>query len=274
MLPPALRCLRAAARRLGRPGALRLRLPIALALAVLLAATAAPGPAAAGPAPGGPAATAASGDAAWLESRAAAWPDWSLPAPLPRPGRSDLRYPAWFAGSWRVVSHDLSGQGDDLSYTVRFEPDGRGAVVGDRAGNAAAVGRALLGEQLLAVRNDPRNPNRQLARLTGERQLESSVVGRRSSGSGTAAGEAGALFLADELALQVLHGPGDPRISRVETLSRYRHLAPGRIAAEQWQASYGSPAAGLVASGRHPWHGSLVLERLEPPSAPELPAVP
>ena len=195
-------------------------------------------------------------DEAVLEGRLGTWPDWHLPAPLPRPGQQDLIYPDWFAGSWEATSHDPSGQDADLHYTVRFNRDRRGRVVGDRAFNANAIGRALLGEQLLQVRNDPSNPNRQLADLRGDQQLESTVVGRRSEQPD------GARFLADELALQVLHGPGDPRISRVETLSRYQRVGPERIEAEQWQASYASPSEGLAAEAQRNWHGTLVLVRL------------
>lgn len=254
--------------RLVRAAALnrRLGLPAALILVFAVAPTAAPALAAVAPAAGVPTAATVAADAAWLQTRLARWPDWSLPAPLPRPGQTDLTYPAWFAGTWQAHSHDLAGQEPDLRYVVRFGPDQRGAVVGDRAFNAAAIGHALLGEQLQGVRNDPRNPNRQLAQLTGDRQLESSVIGRRSTAPG-AGGDSG-MFVADELALQVLHGPGDPRVSRVETLSRYRRLGPGRIEAEQWQASYESPAQGLAATARHPWHGSLVLERLAEEPAP------
>ena len=190
-----------------------------------------------------------------LEQRLSSWPSWSLPAPLPRPARNDLIYPEWFAGQWQATSHDPSGRDPDLHYTVRFGRDARGRVVGDRAFNATAIGQALLGPQLLEVRNDPRNPNRQLAALQGDQALESTVVGRRSERP------ADAEFLADELALQVLHGPGDARVSRVETLSRYRQIAPGRIEADQWQASYGSPAQGLSATAERSWRGSLLLER-------------
>ena len=191
-----------------------------------------------------------------LEQRLEHWPQWSLPAPLPRPGQQDLIYPSWFAGSWQATSHDPSGSEPDLHYRVRFAADGRGRVVGDRAGNARAIGAALLGDQLLQVRDDPRNPNRQLADLRGDQQLESTVVGRRSEQP------AEDLFLADELALQLLHGPGDPRVSRVETLSRYRRIHPDRIEAEQWQASYASPSEGLAAEARRSWRGTLLLERL------------
>mgnify|MGYP003332044754 CR=1 FL=1 len=93
-----------------------------------------------------------------LSQRAQEWPQWSLPAPLKPPGRRDLTYPAWFAGTWQVHS-------DAPDYTVRFEANASGAIVGDRAFNAQAIGTALLGPQLQGVDNDPANPNRQLARL-------------------------------------------------------------------------------------------------------------
>ena len=206
------------------------------------------------PRPGAPV-TAVAASHPRLAQRLEAWPQWRLPAPLPRPGRRDLIYPDWFEGNWRATLHDLSDDAPDVHVSLRFQPDGRGAVVGDRAGNAAAIGRALLGENLLRVRDDPRNPNRQIAELSDDRQLESTVVGRREEQP-----DADTL-LADELTLQVLHGPGDPRVSRVETLSRYRRVSPDRIEAEQWQASYGSPADGLAAAALRSWRGSLVLER-------------
>jgi hypothetical protein len=196
-----------------------------------------------------------------LQQRLEAWPDWSLPTPLERPGRDDLIYPDWFAGQWRVHSHDdpgVTGAGPDLVYSVRFERDPRGRVVGDRAFNAGAVGRAALGERLLRVRNDPRNPNRQIALLMDDLQLESTVIGRRTSQPDRDT------LLAAELSLQVLHGGGeggDPRVSRVETLSRYRRLDDERILGEQWQATYRSPAEGLNGPALRSWHGSLELLR-------------
>ena len=190
-----------------------------------------------------------------LEERLGQWPSWSLPAPLERPGQRDLIYPSWFAGAWIATSHDLSEREPDLSYPVRFQISAGGEVVGDRAFNARSVGEALLGPQLLQVRNDPRNPNRQLADLRDDQQLESTVTGRRSEQPGPD------IFLADELSLQVLHGPGDPRVSQVETLNRYRRVSPDRIEAEQWQVSYGSPSEGLMAKGTRSWHGTLRLER-------------
>lgn len=205
-----------------------------------------------------PAVALATPTAELLQQRIEAWPAWTLPAPLARPGQKDLVYPAWFAGNWQATTHDPNNQEPDLHFEVHFHADRQGRVVGDRAYNASAIGHALLGPQLLEVRNDPGNPNRQLAQLAGDRQLESTVVGR---GSGQPADD---LFIADELALQVLHGPGDPRVSRVETLSRYRLIGPDLIAAEQWQASYGSPGEGLVAPAQRSWRGQLSLERDRP----------
>ena len=86
--------------------------------------------------------------------------------------------------------------------------------------------KALGEDQLLAVQDDPGDPNRQLARLRGDRLLDSRVVGRRSQRLGSD------LFLADELTLQVLHGPGEPRISRIETLGRWERRDDGGIDGE------------------------------------------
>lgn len=199
-----------------------------------------------------------------LAERAGHWPDWRLPAPLARPtgltGQRDLIYPEWMAGHWQLRS-------DDLAVEVRFCRDSNGAVVGDRAGNATAIGRALLGKALLKVANDPANPNRQIAVMAGDQQLESTVVGRRSEIPD------GEHFWADELALQVLHGPGDPRVSRVETLSHYSRNQNGTVSAEQWQATYSSPAMGLASAAINSSHYDLELTPISP-SADLSPAQP
>jgi hypothetical protein len=50
--------------------------------------------------------------ASLLEQRAMEWPEWSLPAPLPRPrARQDLIYPDWFEGDWQVQSDTLDRDG-------------------------------------------------------------------------------------------------------------------------------------------------------------------
>jgi hypothetical protein len=218
-----------------------LALVVALTFSILLAS---PGAAAAAPDP--------------LEQRLLAWPAWSLPAPLPRPGRRDLVWPAWFAGDWEVSSEEAEGEGDGLAlhWHARFHADGTGGAVADRAFNARAIGRAAFGEELLSVADDPANPNRQLSRLGGDQLLETTVVGRRS------ARPSDHRFLADELSLQVLHGPGEPRIQRVEVLGRWQLRPDGTIDGEQWQASYPSPAEGLAATGQRSRHLRLRLSPL------------
>jgi hypothetical protein len=224
-------------------------------LAVWLAVWAVPAPAAAD-------------DGGLLEARIAAWPQWRLPGPLPRPGRADLEYPDWFAGDWLVSSlEDGAPPEETVHWPVRFRPIPGGGVVGERAANARAVGQVLLGKALREVRDDPANPNRQIARLAGDQILETTVVGRRSGQDP----RDGGLFLADELVLQVLHGPGDPRVSRIETLSRYeRRRQDGQtwIEAEQWQARYPSPAQGLVATATATGHWRIRLDPLPPGSDP------
>ena len=209
-----------------------------------------------------------SGGPAWaqssLEQRLNSWPDWSLPAPLPRPSnRDDLIYPDWFEGLWQVDSIDLDAPEDPpLLHQARFETDRRGRLVGDRSFNATAIGRALLGEQLLRVEDDPDSANRQIARLKGDLYLETTVTGRRQD-SPTAD-----TFLADELVLQILHTPGAPRLSRIETLSRYSRCDDA-ICAEQWQGRYASPGESLRDQAVAHHHYRLCFTPL-PGSAPSI----
>ena len=185
-----------------------------------------------------------SGDPAWaqstLEQRLEAWPNWSLPAPLPSPSkRDDLVYPDWFIGLWQVESRDVDAPDEQpLIHPARFQADRRGRLVGDRNFNATAIGQALLGEQLLRVEEDPDSANRQIAWLKGDLYLETTVTGRRQERREPET------FLADELVLQILHAPGPPRLSRIETLSRYSRCGDG-ICAEQWQGRYASPGENL-----------------------------
>lgn len=233
----------------------------------------------AAPRPASPPAPLADPPADPLERRLAAWPDWSLPAPLlQRPqSEEDLRWPLWFSGRWQVseVAEPLPAttigadrqRGDAKSaaprrWEARFHADGRGGVVAERAFNARSLGRAVLGAERLTVEQDPGHPNRQLTRLGDDRLLETTVVGRRSLQSDAST------FLADELSLQVLHGPGAPRVQRVEVLGRWRRQNDGRISGEQWQVSYGTPAAGLSAAGERPQHVRLRLDPLPPGSDP------
>ena len=183
--------------------------------------------------------------ASLLEQRALEWPEWSLPAPLPRPkARQDLIYPDWFAGDWEVQSDTVNRDGSiiesetPLLHRARFQRNRAGQLVGDRPFNATAIGKALLGDKLLSVEQDPERVNRQLARLSGDVLLETSVIGRREAVVPTDNGREA--FLSDELVLQIVHGPGAPRLSRIETLTRYEQC-DAKICADQRQVSYGAP---------------------------------
>ena len=183
--------------------------------------------------------------ASLLEQRAMEWPEWSLPAPLPRPrARQDLIYPDWFEGDWQVQSDTLDPDGSRLKnestllHRARFKRNQAGQLVGDRPFNATAIGKALLGDALLSVEQDPERVNRQLARLSDDVLLETSVIGRRQAVVSTESGRE--RFLSDELVLQIVHGPGAPRLSRIETLTRYEQCEAG-ICADQRQVSYGAP---------------------------------
>ena len=85
-----------------------------------------------------------------------------------------------------MESIDLDAPDDPpLLHQARFQADRRGRLVGDRSFNATAIGRALLGEQLLGVAEDPDSANRQIARLKGDLYLETTVTGRRQESPST-----------------------------------------------------------------------------------------
>jgi hypothetical protein len=205
------------------------------------------------------------GSPAWaspLEQRLELWPNWTLPAPLSRPSsRDDLIYPQWFQGRWQVESIDLDALDQPaITHEARFISDRQNRLVGDRAFNAIAIGRALLGEQLLRVEDDPKSSNRQMAQLSGDRRLETTVTGRKQQSLDANT------FLADELVLQILHAPGPPRLSQVETLSRYQRCG-SEICAEQWQGIYPPPGENLRDTIKSSHHYQLRFTPL-PASAP------
>ena len=204
-----------------------------------------------------------------LEARLEAWPAWSDPAPLQRPrAKQDLVYPDWFEGLWEVESLDLLADGTvnvpPLQHLAQFQRNQHDDVVGNRPFNARAVGQALLGEQLISVEQAPHQVNRQLARLSDDRLLETTVIGRQQTSINAAA------FLSDELVLQVMHGARAPRLSRIETLSRYQPCLDvptaeiiNRICVEQWQQTYPAPGEASTSFMQRASRYKLTLTRLQ-----------
>ena len=199
-----------------------------------------------------------------LEQRQELWPAWTGPAALPRPSNSDdLIYPAWFEGLWSVVNEDLDDPtGDLIQHQARFQADDRGRMVGDRAFNALSIGTALLGDQLLRVEDDPNSANRQMAQLKGDLRLETRVTHRDQSSID------GETFIADEIVLQILHLPGPPRLSRIETLSRYQRCSDQIISGEQWQARYPGPGQTISNKAISSHHFQLTMQHIGSKDSP------
>jgi hypothetical protein len=202
-----------------------------------------------------------------LAQRLQQWPAWQLPAPLQRAGREAPRWPDWFAGEWWVQSESLPLRDGDRAvpappWRVRFRVGADGGVVADRAFNAASLARALLPDTPLTVQDDRADPRRQLARLGPDQLLETTLLAWRLERP------AADLFLNDELSLEVLHGSGPPRLSRVETLGRWQRRDAGCIEGEQWQARYAAPGEGLSARSLGGGHLRLRLVRAVPGSGP------
>jgi len=204
-----------------------------------------------------------------LSDRLAAFPDWRSKPPT-EAAVGDLGYPAWIAGDWDVTTTlvDLAAPlapkittpgfegnrqqlGQPITFRVRFgeaqaarspwparasEP----IIVADRAFNGLSLARAYLGDAARAVLVDPENPNRQITRLAGDRQLVS-IVSRRA----TEAPDPDT-FVTTEIFQQRFGTAGQLYFNEVETTTAYRHADPPGpdtppIEADQVTAIYLSP---------------------------------
>ncbi len=202
-----------------------------------------------------------------LESRLNDWPEWRLPGPFNQTSlHKDTVYPSWFNGAWIVLSSDLSNPGNaSLKYEAKFKLNSFNEIVGDRSFNAFSVGKAVLGDKLLRVQDDPKSPNRQVASFDEGIFLETKVIGRNQSL------ENGSVFFVDELVLQIFHNLDISRIKRVETLSKFYlckeassifdDLSEKIICAEQWQAIYPGPGESLGSKPTKTSHYKLILKR-------------
>lgn len=205
-----------------------------------------------------------------LSDRLSAFPNWTSKPPT-QAAVGDLVYPDWMAGTWELTSTltDLEAPlapvvqtpgfasnrallNQPITCLVRFEPKvtsltqtfllqprlAQEEIVADRAFNGLHLAQAYLGpEAVKAVKVDPRNPNRQLTILQGDRQLESTVIGRAVETSSDRR------FITTELSQQVFRGVARPYFNEVEATTAYQKV-PGEdflVIADQITAIYLSP---------------------------------
>ena len=203
-----------------------------------------------------------------LTQRLEQYPQWQSKPPV-KAVKGDLYYPDWMAGTWRATS-TLKEQtaplapeivtpgfednqqylGKPVEFSVRFGKDyyvpekslfsgiqkQTPKVVADRVYNGTNIGTAYLGEgNVLRVKTDPENPNKQITLLKGDRRLSSQVTARDSETIDSHR------FLSSEVTKQLFRSPERIYLNEVETTSDYHLVNPNQIEAQQITAIYLSP---------------------------------
>ena len=157
--------------------------------------------------------------------------------------KKDLIYPSWFEGNWLVKSENLSNSSEEpLYYQVNFYRNEFNQIIGKRAANSESIGKALFGDRLIKVKNDPESFNNQIVYLRNEEYIDSRIIGRTQI-------EDKNLFFSDELAIQKVYKSGISRINQVEVMSKFYKCneidnessnLPVKICGSQYLATYGS----------------------------------
>ncbi len=180
----------------------------------------------------------------FLESRLNQWPEIYLPNLKLSDTSKDLIYPKWFEGNWLVTSQDMINDSEEpVIYKVNFYKNYSDLIVGNRAKNSESIGKAIFGDALIKVVNDPQSINNQITYLKDDLYIDSRITGRNQI-------EDDDIFFADELVIQTAHKPGASRINQVETISKFQkcsgdkfegnNLKKTKICGFQYVASYGS----------------------------------
>ena len=187
-----------------------------------------------------------------LLERKLIWPDWHFPSLLKRPGfKDDLIYPDWFEGLWDVNSKLEGNKNEDSNiHSAKFRRNSFGKLIADREYNTESYALSSNSFGFLSVKNDPNSPNRQFAKLTEDRYLETKIIGRLQEKISNN------IFITDELILQILHTPELTRVSQVETLTEFRKCGSDgnsvnkssgfNICGEQFQAIYKEPGQNII----------------------------
>ena len=180
----------------------------------------------------------------FLENRLNQWPEIFLPNLKSSDISKDLIYPKWFEGSWLVTSQDMINNAEEpVTYKVNFFKNNSGLIVGNRAKNSESIGKAIFGDTLIKVINDPQSINNQITYLKDDFYIDSRITGRNQIQDDD-------IFFADELVIQTSHKRGASRINQVEIISKFQkcseqtleenNLKIPSICGVQYVASYGS----------------------------------
>ena len=202
-----------------------------------------------------------------LSERKLIWPDWRFPSSINRPGlKDDLIYPDWFEGVWDVTSEiEVDKNQELIIHSAKFIHNISGDLISDREYNTKSYALSSKAAGFLSVKNDPKSPNRQFAKLTEDRYLETKIIGRLQEKINNN------IFITDELILQILHTPEFRRISQVETLTEFKkcgsnqnndiNLSDFNICAEQFQAIYNQPGQNLISLPIKTEKSKLILRK-------------
>ena len=202
-----------------------------------------------------------------LYERKSIWPDWRLPSSIKRPGlKDDLIYPDWFEGVWDVTSEIESDQNQEpIIHSAKFILNTSGDLIADREYNTKSYALSTKTGGFLSVKNDPKSPNRQFAKLTEDSYLETKIIGRLQEKIDNN------IFITDELILQILHTPEFSRVSQVETLTEFKkcgsiqnnkiNMSDFNICGEQFQAIYNQPGQNLISLPIKTEKSKLILRK-------------
>ena len=180
----------------------------------------------------------------FLDNRENLWPELYLPNFQLSDTTKDLIYPSWFEGNWLVTSEDLTHKSEEpVMYEVNFYKNNLKEIVGNRSKNSESIGKAIFGDTLIKVVNDPQSFNSQITYLKDDLYIDSRITGRTQIQDND-------IFFADELVIQTSHKPGASRVNQVEIISKFKKCDQDNlelkdnkkndICGVQYIASYGS----------------------------------
>ena len=180
----------------------------------------------------------------FLENRVNKWPEIYLPNFKFSDTSKDLIYPKWFEGSWLVLSQDISNDSEQpVIYKVNFFKNDSDLIVGNRAKNSESIGKAIFGDTLIKVVDDPQSINNQISYLKDDFYIDSRITGRNQIQDDD-------IFFADELVIHTVHKQGAARVNQVETISKFQQCDSEQleiidsqkndICGFQYVATYGS----------------------------------